>query len=317
MKRFGLIACLCLPVVLFSNEDDCGWPQKEYEPWFTGAILAPSPTTRAPRHSAFEVAIVGANRYGRYDAHWHRVKRPSIWSVGPYLGLQLGFTKILGVDFIGAMTSNFCHGARTTHPLDTILRLGFQVSKDKKDSWIPDFRILIQETFPSGHYEHFSPKKLGTDLTGNGSYQTGIHLAFQKLFRRSSCHPFRIRGSLGYFLPASVHVEGLNAYGGNNATLAKVRPGSYATAYLLFEYRLCYSWALGIEGNYRQGMKGRAVRKQGGEVFAPQFSELSLAPQLEHTYSEHLASRLGGWVSIIGKNTTAFATLFTSVLYKF
>ncbi len=316
MKRFWLFACLSLPFVLFSSESDCDWTQKEYQPWFTGAILAPSPTTRSPRLPAFEAAIVGADRYGRYDGHWHRVERPTIWSVGPYLGLQLGFTKIFGVDFIGAMTSNFCHGASYTHPLDTILRLGFQVSRDQKDSWIPDFRILLQETFPSGRYEHFSLNKMGTDLSGSGSYQTGIHLAFQKLFRRS-CHPFRIRGSLGFFLPASVHVAGLNAYGGNNTTLAKVRPGSYATAYLLFEYRLCYSWALGLESNYRQGMKGRTRTKQGGKVFAPPFSELSFAPQLEHTYSEHLASRLGGWVSLVGKNTTAFATLFTSVLYKF
>jgi len=313
MKRFWLFGSVFWinSLALFSNE-----PLKEYEPWFTGSILAPSPTTRPPRHPAFELAIVGADRYGRYDSHWHVIDRPSIWSIGPYLGAQVGFTKILGIDFIGAITSNFCQGENYTHPLDTILRVGFQISKDQKDSWIPDFRILLQETFPSGHYEHFNPAKKGTDATGYGSYQTGIHCAFQKLFR-SPYHPFRIRGSLGYVLPASVHLEGFNAYGGNDETSGKVRPGSHLTAYLLCEYRLSHSWAVGIESNYRQGIKGRAVTERGAKMYAPPFCELSMAPQLEHTYSEHLASRLGGWVSLAGKNTSAFAVFFTSILYKY
>lgn len=180
----------------------------KYKQWFTGPVLTPTPITMDPSHPALEVAIVGSQIYGKYDSEWHLDRIPTIWGVGPFVDFQAAFNKVIGIEFIGSLPTYFSKGASSTHLNDSIFRLGFQVSNDKEGTWVPDFRILLQETFPTGKYQKFNPSKNGTDATGQGSFQTGMHLAFQKLFHISKGHDFRLRWTLGYFFPASVQVKG-------------------------------------------------------------------------------------------------------------
>ncbi len=202
-------------------------PNDEYEHWFTGPIFTPNPKELPPFHPGLEVVLISSCTYGIYDHKWKLQNIPKIWSIGPYIDFQYSFNEIIGIEYIGSMTSNFSHGATSTHLRDSIFRLGFQISRDRAHSWIPDFRILLQETFPTGKYQKLDPRKKGTDLTGDGSFETGAHFAFQKLFHTGGGHCLSIRGDIGYFFPSNVHVNGFNYYTENLNAHGKSMSGKY------------------------------------------------------------------------------------------
>jgi hypothetical protein len=72
-----------------------------------------------------------------------------------------------------------------------------------------------------------------------------------------------------------------------------------------------------MEANYQQGRKGGFSRKRGIEIEVPAFSQLSLAPEIEHTLSPNLAFILGAWFTVKGKNSPAFRTYFLNALWIF
>lgn len=289
----------------------------EYPQWFTGPILTPTPITMPVGHPGLEVAWLLGETYGHYNSHWNVENTPSIWSTGPYVDFQVGFNEFLGAEYIGALLTNFCDGSHCTHLIDSIFRFGFQISTDQKDSWIPDFRILLQETVPTGKYQNLSPGKHGTDLSGAGSFQTGIHFAFQKLFHPKKDHDFRLRWTFGYFFPSSVKVCGLNFMGGDENTKGTIHPGQFFTGFICGEYALSRTWAFCVESNYQFGAKGKFSRKQGPEIEVPSFSQISIAPELQHTFSPNLGVLMGAWLTVTGKNSVAFTNYFVSVLYSF
>lgn len=289
----------------------------EYNQWFTGPIITPNPQTVPPDHPGLELVLIGCKHYGFYDAQGNLNKIPSIWGIQPLFDFQVGFNSILGAEIIGSMITNFCHGETSTHLADSIFRLGFQVSTDKKSSWIPDFRILFQETFPTGTYRKLDPQKKGTDSIGQGSFQTGIQFVFQKLFQAQELHPFRLRGSIGYFVPSPVNVKGLNCYGGNSQTKGTVYPSTYFSGFFYGEYALSRRWALACEFNYQQGNKGKFSRKKGPRIRVPSFNQFSILPEIQHTFAENLGVILGGWFTVAGKNSSAFSRVFSAILFLF
>ncbi len=290
---------------------------KEYRQWFTGPILTPNPTTVPPDHPGLELVLISSKNYGFYDAHGNLERTPAIWGIRPLFDFQVGFNSVLGAELIGSMVTNFSQGESSTHLSDSIFRLGFQVSIDKENSWIPDFRILFQETFPTGKYQKLNPKKNGVDSTGQGSFQTGVQFVFQKLFSAKAKHPFRLRGSVGYFVPSSVDIKGFNSYGGDAQTNGTIYPGKYFSGFLYGEYALSRTWALACEFNYLQGKKGGYSKKMGSIIEVPSFNQLSILPEIQHTYTENLGIVLGSWLTVAGKNSLAFSKVFCAVLFLF
>lgn len=289
----------------------------DYEQWFTGPILTPTPITMPVGHPGLEVAWLVGETYGHYNSHWDVEHLPSIWSTGPYVDFQIGFNTFLGAEYIGALLTNFSEGAHYTHFVDSIFRLGFQVSVDQKNSWIPDFRILLQETVPTGKYQKLHPNKHGTDCTGAGSFQTGIHFAFQKLFHPKKNHDFRLRWTFGYFVPASVEVNGLNYLGGNEKTKGTIYPGQFFIGYLCGEYALSKRSAICVESSYQFGSNGKFSRKKGPNIDVLAFSQITIAPEFQYTFSPNFGILMGAWLSVAGKNSVAFRDYFISILYAF
>lgn len=302
---------------VFASSLDSKTSATDYQQWFTGPILTPTPITMPVGHPGLETAWLVGETYGHYNSHWHVVHTPSIWCTGPYVDFQVGLNKFLGAEYIGALLTNFCRGTHYTHLIDSIFRVGFQISIDQKDKWVPDFRILLQETVPTGKYQKLNPNRHGTDLSGQGSFQTGIHFAFQKLFHPIKDHDLRLRWTFGYFVPASVKVTGLNYLGGSAETKGKVFPGQFFTGYICGEFALSRRWALCVESNYQFGAAGRFSRKRGPNIQVPSFSQISIAPELQHTFAANLGILAGAWVTLAGKNSAAFRDYFVSVLYSF
>lgn len=289
----------------------------EYKQWFTGALLTPNAKTVPPGHPALELVIIASENYGHYDSNWNLKNTQSIWGIAPFFDFQAGFNSVIGIELIGSFITNFSQGKSSTHLQDTMFRLGFQISNDKEDSWVPDFRILIQETFPTGKYRNLNPKKKGTDLTGEGSFQTGVNFVFQKLFNQKRKHPFRLRADLGYTVPSAVNVKGLNFYGGNSSTKGTIYPGRFFTGFLFGEFSLSRTCAVALELNYLHGEKGSFSGEKKGKINVSSFDELTALPEIQYTFTKNFGIVIGGWFSVAGKNVNAFRAIEGAALFLF
>jgi len=295
-----------------------------FKQWFTGPLFTPMAITPPKNHPALEVTVGVKNQYGVYDDNWSVKHSANLWSLFNYYDAQLGISSVLGMEIIASWTANFRKNARAVHLQDTTLRVGFQICNEVPGTWIPDFRIILQEVFPTGKYRNLSPSKKETDLTGLGSYQTGMYLAFQKLFNLNENHKYQMRFSAGYFVPSKVNVQGFNAYGGGYGTKGKIFPGHYISIFCSGEYNLNKHWALAFDSNFQYNFKGRFSGKQGtlgndmkAPVSSPKAVTFTLAPELEYTFTEKTGLLLGIWFSVLGKNFPAFNSVFVSILHVF
>lgn len=107
--------------------------------------------TPEKEHPALEVTIGGKCTYGFYNDNWQTKNVPNLWSFFNYYDAQLGISSILGLEIIASWTNNFSKSAYSVHIQDTTVRLGFQVCNEVPGTWIPDFRIILQEVFPTTH----------------------------------------------------------------------------------------------------------------------------------------------------------------------
>lgn len=304
---------------LFANRkiDHCHQLHSCYKQWFAGPLFTPNATTVDPKHPGIEPVIIVSNTYGKYDSSWHLESTPNLLSIIPYVDFQAGINEKIAFEIIALAAKNFCKGTTSTHFKDTILRIGYQIANDIPHSWVPDFRILLQETLPTGKYQKLNPRKYGTDCTGQGAYQTGFHLVAQKLFNADSAHPFRLRGDLGYFFQSTVKIQGQSFYGGDIGTSGIVHPGRYLTIFLFGEYALSRTWALACELNYQQGQEGRFSKQRGDEFEVPAFNQIIVFPEIQRTISKNSAIIIGGSMTIAGKNSSAFASALFAFLHIF
>ncbi len=299
-------------------------PGGEYDHWFTGPIFTPNPRALPPSHPALETVLISSCTYGIYDNNWKIQNIPQILSVGPYVDFQCSFNEIVGIEYIGSLASNFSQGMISTHLRDSIFRLGFQISRDRPESWIPDFRILLQETFPTGKYEKLNKRKKGTDLTGQGTFQTGIFLAFQKLFHAWETHCFSIRGDIGYFVASNVRIKGVNYYTGIYDADGSVFPGQSLAVFLTGELSLSSKLNIACETFFQYQRRGHFSgkikdlnSKNQPLIKIRGFAQLTIVPEIEYTITSNLGLIFGSAVTLMGKNAPAFYSALLSALYVF
>lgn len=289
-----------------------------YTPWFTGPIFVPAPTNADPRHPVLQPAAFFVCTYGTYGSDWKVEKQQNKWTISPQLYLDAGFTEKLGIELVAAATSNFQGGRTSTHFQDTILLLGYQISNDEKDSWVPDFRIMIQETFPTGKYQKLKLENQGIDSTGQGSFQTGPAFAMRKIFTLSG-QEFSLYWSAGYLFPTMVDVKGLNAFGGASDTKGKVRPGQGLFNFISGEYSITQNWVFAFDTVFFLQRKSHFSGTRGStqEVNLPLTFQFSVAPEVEYNFSANAGLIAGVWFSAFGKNSSAFAGAVFSYVYTF
>lgn len=294
-----------------------------YIPWFTGPLLSPTPINMLPGHPAIEPSITIGSHYGNYGSDWRFRKEPNEWFINPFLDFQLGFTNRIGLEVIASFISHFKKGESSTKMQDTILLLGFQVANDVKGSWVPDIRIDLQETLPTGSYQKLDPERLGTDSTGQGAFQTGPLLIIHKLFYMGS-HFLSLKVSLSYLFPSKVKVKGHNAYGGGAQTNGSVHPGQTLTTFFSAEYSINQRWGCGFDAllTYQKkstfsGRSGQNTLNQPISVGLPSSTQISLAPFIEYNFSSRMGILGGSWFTVAGRNASAFVSGYFAFLYVF
>lgn len=304
MKRWIL---LLFPLFLFGKEV---WT----DPYFTGPLLAPSASVNAFRQVTWQPYLFVTNNYGAFDDNWKRTNTPDLWAIQPLVDVTYGIGSFMDLEAIPAFVIQTSQGSTSIRMNDTPLILGIQALRQEMGTWRPDLRIILKEVFPFGQYEKLNPKKNGTDSSGKGSFQSVLGFAFEKTFQTGVEHYFRLRWTAEATLyPSSVHVKGINAYGGAPDTDGTVRPGRLYIFYLSGEYTITHNWGFAFDTEYLitssddfSGKRGTNDDGTRATVGSPTSVQINCAPAIEYNFSENFGVIGGAYFTLFGKNTSAF-----------
>lgn len=271
-------------------------------PWFTGPLLAPSGKTIPAKHVNFEPYAF----YTIYPQQFKSLEVTPILTAGltDFLDLQMAFP-------YDASWDKHQHGSGIG---DYSLGFGLQLLRQDK-GWFSDLRFVVQEVFPTGHFNNLDPAHLGTDQTGSGAYQTVFGFNFQRLIELQNQHYLRTRLSLVAATASDVKVHGVSTFGGNPSTVGKVRPGNSYSTDLAFEYTLTQHWVPVFEMLYvnsgSSGFSGSPGFTPGGTIDSiggAGGNQLSLAPAIEYSFNANIGLIAGVWFSVTGPHSSRFVS---------
>ncbi len=284
-------------------------------PWMTGPILAQPGNVVPAGHINWEPYLMVTDSFGTYNNFGKVVRQQPTVTSQPLLALTIGILKKMDFEIIAPYSFNSKDGQSFRGAADISGLLGYQAMKDDPTSWwYPSLRATLEETFPSGSYQQFDPSLLGTDATGAGSYQTSIGLNFQKVLHFGGVHYLSTRLSYTYTIPTSVHVKGINAYGGALDTNGTVNVGNKQVLDLAFEYSVTANWVLATDIVYNNGAPNTFSGTTGttstgapAEVGQPSTKSYQLTPSVEYNWNMHLGMIVGAWFTVYGDNSSDFA----------
>lgn len=309
------LSMICIGKDLISDET------VPFEPLYAGTLLAFYPQNADPGRVSVQPFLFINTELGVYTDSWHLQHFKHKNEIEQLLlvvetGITKNFDIALGLTGFAAQS----HGGNSWLYGDTRVYLGMQVTRDQKESWIPDIRFVFGESFPTGKYDHLNPQKNGSDIAGTGSYDTTILFVTRKIFYTFPKHPYNFNLNLFYIVSTTTRVRGFNAYGGGINTRGAVRPGDQFIANLGFECSLTRNWAIGTDIRYehqnRSHFSGQLDRS--GPLFGLlSLDRISLAPCLEYNWSQDFSVAGGVWFTIAGRNSEAFVNGIFNVYYYF
>ena len=299
------------PIENGSEEED---KEKENEPefWSTGPLIAPPGNVVEFGHVAFQPYLFWYQYRGVYDADWHYHSENEIFNsvlFQPYL--RLGVFKSTEIDLVPQVYYNhFDHAAKWVFG-DFPIWSSTTLLEGKK--WYPSIMLQLSANLPTGKYQKLNPAKKETDLGGTGSWSPGAGLIFYKDVHLWNSHFLSITYYANYSFQTSVHVKGLNAYGGDESTHGRVHPGNLFLTILSFEFSLSQKWVLSLDTQYQHGNKATFRGETIDPVGYPAYDQFAMAPAIEYLWDENTGIIAGGWFSVAGRNADQFNSVVISV----
>lgn len=262
-------------------------------PWFTGPLLTPSARTIPQGHFNFQPYLFANNAN-----HHHGIL---------FLFLtQFGLTPWMDFTINPQFFYSWNKKNDSWHFGDLLLGTSFQLLKENFREWTPNIRFAINETFPTGKFQHLNPNKVETDAAGGGSFGTTFSLDTSKLWHCYNNHFLATRIAVQWlvFTPTSIH--GPSSYGGDLTTKGTVHPGSSQITFIGLEYSFTqrFVYAMDIVSTYNLKTTFR------GETHVPVGRKsnyaLSIAPALEYNYTKNIGIIAGIWFPIYTKKVHFF-----------
>ena len=188
---------------------------------------------------------------------------------------------------------------------NTALTLKYQFVQETQT--IPAVTGVFTTLFPTGHYRHLNPSRLGTDEIGQGGYNFFVGCNLQKYLE-----PFILYGNIWYRVGTSYRADGQDADG--NTIPVRVHPRNGVIVNLAAEYPLTKKWVALFEviSSWDTGLNvigSRSTERQG--------SFLAVSPGIEYMATDKLSFALGVAVDVIGKNNNASVAPLFSLVYAF
>lgn len=330
-KLVWIIALQCLFTSLHATGSDISRKDLPFQPWYTGPIIASTAINVSPGMFNMQPYVYLQNTYAEYNHAGHQRKIQGNEGLLQFFNLaKAGITKFLDITMTNNLYYNKSGGESSWNYGDMSVRLGFQLLKGHPKWYIPDMRLVVSESFPSGSYQKLNPNKNGTDGVGSGAYDSQISLNMQfyvyqfKIWPTAGYHPTRFRFSFSYAIPSNVSVEGFNVYGGGFGTSGTVSPGNTFNFVGAFEYSLTQRWVIAsdlqITDVQKATFKGNAGSNLGGggaSMGSPSSDSITITPSIEYNINDNFGFIGGVWLPIWGRNSSVFINYVLSFTYTF
>lgn len=290
-----------------------GEEPKRVLPWFTGPLIASSSSVLPLGYVNFEPYLFLTGISSNYNSEWKTVEVPFFWIYSFQFPLQVGMTRWMDFTFTPVVNCKETRGQSCWTFGDLRAGLDFQLCFETK--WRPGVKLTLIEIFPTGKYDQLNPKKLKTDTSGIGSYQSVIGLTLGKLIQIRDIHYLSSRFALNYTIPSSVFIKGYNFNGGNANTKGTFYPAQAFEADLGLEYSLTQRWALALDVICAYAPKTRFKGVDGAGMTNGSTAQWSLAPALEYNWSVQWGVIAGCWFTAAGRNTHAFQSGVIAINY--
>ena len=282
-------------------------------PLFTGTLLSTRGTTIDEGHVNVMPYFYSTEFGGLFNNNWRLQSATQTRTNILQTYLIYGLTSRIDIEVAPQWVGNHAVNESTVGFGDFPVQIGFHALRPPPDSWAPDVRIWVQETFPTGTFTDLSPSKVGLGGTGGGSFATTLGVGVQKIFLGTDDHVFRARMNATYGFYSPVDVQGFNSYGGGFGTVGRVEPGSVTTLIVAGEYTLTRHVALALDvsaqfvnATHFSGSVGVGTNGEPAAIGKGYSEVISIAPGVEYNWNQHVGIIAGPWFSVLGKNAQAF-----------
>ncbi len=186
------------------------------------------------------------------------------------------------------------------------ISLTFKYRLVEETQMLPTVSAIFTPTFPTGHFRHLNPGRLGADVTGGGTYAftTGFNLS-------KYMKPFIFYGNFWYTFQTRYTTDDVDEVG--NPIERRNHPRDFVTVNLAAEYPLTKKWVALLELTSAWD----AGRMIGPKANMGPTALLSLLPGIEYMATDKLSLALGVNIDLAGKNTNANITPLLSIVYAF
>jgi hypothetical protein len=284
--------------------------------WWTGPMTAASAAVLPQGHVLIEPNIYDVIADGRFDTNGRREAAAGEHDLGSLTYLLYGLTDRITVGMIPRFGFNQPSRGPQSSGLgvsDTTLQAGYGLTRYQAGQWTPDISVVLDETFPTGRYDHLAR---ASDGFGAGAYTTALSVYSQDYFWMPSGRILRARLDLTYAVSSSVSVRDQSVYGTALGFRGEAYPGDSFTADIAAEYSLTRSWVLALDVIYLRGagtrVSGSLASPASGTSDVAGFQaesgssySIGFAPAIEYNWNGNVGILMGVRVFEIGRNVTA------------
>jgi hypothetical protein len=293
-----------------------GFPRQSLEDaWWTGPMLAASASTLPRGHFLIEPYLFDVIQYGRYDRDGVRQSAPRSNGFGSLTYVLYGLVDKFTVGLLPVAGYNSVSGGPSSSRAglgDITVNAQYRLSLFREGDWIPTTSIVVQETFPTGNYNHLDRP---SDAFGSGAYTTTLSLYSQMYFWLPNGRILRTRLDVSGGFSSSVNVEDASAYGTDAGFRGHAKPGNSFFVDSSWEYSLTRSWVLALDITYRHDASTRVTGHNVLDPTSPAIGfdtgsseAFGFAPAIEYSWKSTVGVLLGVRVIPAGRNTAATIT---------
>ena len=310
----SLIVALAL-VTVSVRAADAPAPQAYADAWWTGPLLAASPSTLPPGHVLVEPYLYDVIARGSYDSQGHRQDSPHTDNVRSLSYMLVGLTDQFTVGMLPRFGYNA--GGEGSHSSsvqagDLSLHAHYQLLRFREHQWPPALAVVLEETLPTGRYD-----RLGShpgDGLGAGVYATTLGLYSQRYFWAADGRIVRTRFDVSYTHSNRASLQDVSVYGTQAGFQGHAAPGDSIVVDSAWEYSLTRSWVLALDISYERDasthVAGQNIVAGAPPTLVSTASGTStawaLAPAIEYSWSGNVGVIAGAKVTVAGRNTGAF-----------
>ena len=322
MKKtfWGLFTVFSAYLYSYENSASCS---SCYKNWFKGGPLSFSGLCIDQGKYKLKNYFIVENSGNFYDTTWLPEKIPSRVGFTEVFDLRFGFLPHTDLTIVFKEQSQFLNGHSSSRIGDTALRLGIELLHPKTPLNSFNYRLILQQTFPTGHFKNLNPWKKDLEVSGLGYYRTGVVLAGEIL---NNIHQrlLRTRLNISYgYSPKSCLLTNANLYGGGVGTKGKLGSVHDCSAILGLEYTITQNVCLVSDFQYvfssKAAFKGDpGLSSLGTKALTerPVFQSITMAPGLQINFSFNVGLNLCCWFSAAGKNTPSFQSALIELIVR-